>query len=114
MRSKAQISVRYIGEIAIFDTIGSLTEDSEEGLNRAYDRAEEKGLTKILINFHPQSFITSSGFGLIVKLIWKARNKGQILRVAHPSDQVRKNFGVIGLTRSIDVFESEEAALANF
>ena len=112
MRSETQITVRNIGEISIFDITGYLTEDSEEGMDVAYDQSA--GPTKILLHFDPQSFITSSGFGLIVKLIWKMRNKGQILRVAHPSDQVRKIFGVIGLSRSIEVFASEETALADF
>ncbi|MCZ6680712.1 MAG: STAS domain-containing protein [Candidatus Poribacteria bacterium] len=112
MRSKTQISVRQIGEVAIFDITGYLTEDSEAGIDAAYEQAESTA--KILLNFDRRSFITSIGFGLIVKLIWKMRNKGQILRVAHPSDQVRKTFGIIGLARSIDILASEEEALADF
>lgn len=114
MRAKPQISVRHIGEIAIFDITGYLTEDSGEDMDTAYERVKIEGSMKILLNFNQKSFITSSGFGLIVKLLWKTRSKGQILRVAHPSEQVRKTFSIIGLTRSIDVFASEKAALEGF
>ena len=114
MRSKTQISVRHIKEMAIFDVIGLLSEESEEEWRAACEQADMANATRILINFDQRSFITSSGFGLIVKLISKARNTGQILRVAHPNDSVRKNFEVIGLTRSIEVFASEEEALADF
>ncbi len=153
MRAKPQISIRHIGEIAIFDITRYLTEDSGEDMDTAYEQSlpraiagerneirpcvtlkaepapshrgsesskEQKsgvkieGATKILLNFDRKSFITSSGFGLIVKLLWKTRSKGQILRVAHPSEQVRKTFSIIGLTRSIDVFPSESEALADF
>lgn len=114
MRSKTQISVRHIKEIAIFDVTGLLSEESEEEWNAAYGQADMENATRILINFDLRSFITSSGFGLIVKLISKTRNTGQILRVAHPNDPVRKNFEVIGLTRSIEVFASAEEALADF
>jgi anti-anti-sigma factor len=114
MRSETQILVRYVGEIAVFDVTGYLTEDSEAGIHTACEQVKPENTTKILLNFDQQSFITSSGFGLIVKLIWKMRNKGQILRVAHPSDQIRKIFEVIGLLRSIDVFASEKEALADF
>ena len=114
MRAKTQISVRHIGEIAIFDVTGYLTEDSARDMDTAYKLVKIKGSAKILLNFDQQSFITSSGFGLLVKMLWKIRSKGQILRVAHPSDQVRKTFNIIGLNRSIEIFASESEALANF
>ena len=114
MWSRTHISVRKVGGVAIYDVTGSLTQDSEKEMNIAYQQVQIEGLTKIVINFNRQCFITSSGFGLIVKLIWKTRNTGQVLRVAHPSDQTREIFDVIGLTQSIDVFASEEAALAEF
>ena len=78
MRSAPQITVRHIGEISIFDITGYFTEDSAEGMNAAYDQSVDSA--KILLCFDQQSFITSSGFGVIVKLIWKTRNKRQILQ----------------------------------
>ena len=112
MRSKPQITVRHVGEISIFDITGYFTEDSAEGMNAAYD--QNVNSAKILLHFDRHSFITSSGFGIIVKLIWQTRGKGQILRVAHPSDQMRQIFDVIGLSQSIGIFASEETALADF
>lgn len=115
MRSETEISVRHAGDIAIFEvTAGSLTQDSDEEMNAAYEQVQRDGLTKLVINFDQRCFITSSGFGLIVKLIWRMRNTDGVLRIAHPSDQMRKIFDVIGLTRSIEVFASEEEALAEF
>jgi len=161
MRAKPQISIRHIGEIAIFDITGYLTEDSGEDMDTAYEQSlsqsiagerseirpfvtlracpersegaepapihrgsesskaqksgvKIEGATKILLSFDQKSFITSSGFGLIVKLLWKTRSNGQILRVAHPSEQVRKTFHIIGLNRSIEIFASESEALADF
>jgi anti-sigma B factor antagonist len=113
-RSRTQVSVRQDGEIFILDVTGYLTEDSETELNMAHAQAETHGATKLLLSFDRQSFITSSGFGLIVKLMGKARGNGQRLRIAHPSDQVRRNFTIIGLTRSIEIYPSETEALASF
>ena len=112
MPLKSQITVRNTGEISIFDITGYFTEDSTEAMNRAYDQSVDS--TKILLHFDRQSFITSSGFGLIVKLIWQTRNKGQTLRVAHPSGRMRQVFDVIGLSQSMEIFASEETALADF
>ena len=112
MRSEPRITVRHDGEISIFDITGYFTEDSAEGINIAYNQSANAA--KILLRFDRQSFITSSGFGVIVKLIWETRNRGQILRVAHPSNQMRQVFDVIGLSQSIDIFASEEKALTDF
>ena len=112
MRSKPQITVRHAGEISIFDITGYFTEDSAEAMNAAYNQSLNSA--KILLRFDRQSFITSSGFGVIVKLIWKTRSTGQILRVAHPSDQMRQIFDVIGLSQSMKIFASEDTALADF
>ena len=111
-RSEPRVTVRHDGEISIFDITGYFTEDSAEGINAAYDQSTNAA--KILLCFDRQSFITSSGFGVIVKLIWNTRGRGQILRVAHPSNQMRHIFDVIGLSQSIDIFASEEKALADF
>ena len=112
MRSEPQITVRHHGEISIFDIVGYFTEDSAAGIDAAYDQSANS--SKILLHFDQQSFITSSGFGVIAKLIWRTRSKGQILRVAHPSNQMRQIFDVIGLSQSIDIFASEQIALADF
>ena len=111
-RSETRVTVRHDGEISIFNITGYFTEDSAEGINAAYDQSANAA--KILLCFDRQSFITSSGFGVIVKLIWKTRNRGQGLRVSHPSNQMRQVFDIIGLSQSIDIFASEEKALTDF
>ena len=111
-RSEPRVTVRHDGEISIFEITGYFTEDSAEGIDAAYDQSANAA--KILLRFDRQSFITSSGFGVIVKLVWKTRNRGQVLRVAHPSNQMRHVFDIIGLSQSIDIFASEEIALADF
>ena len=111
-RSEPRVTVRHDGDISIFDITGYFTEDSTEGINAAYDQSANAA--KILLHFDRHSFITSSGFGLIVKLIWKTRNRGQVLRVAHPSNQMRHVFDIIGLSQSIEIFDSEEIALVDF
>ena len=114
MRANSQISIRHEGKIAIFDITGYLTDASESMLSEAYAETEVQDAEKVLLNFELRSFITSSGFGEIIRLLWKMREKGQMLRVAHPSTQVRNIFNTIGLTQSIGVFESEADALEDF
>ena len=114
MRANSQISIRHAGDIAIFDIAGYLTDASESTLTEAYAEEAVQSADKLLLNFERRSFITSSGFGEIIKLLWKIRDRGQVLRVAHPSKQVRNIFNTIGLSQSIGVFASEAEALEDF
>ncbi len=114
MRAQPQISIRHEDGIAIFDITGYLTNESEDAINDAYSDNGVQEATKLLLNFDRQSFITSSGFGTIIKLLWKTRDKGQTLRIAHPAMQVRTIFNTIGLTQSIGVFASEAEAVEDF
>ncbi|MYF99121.1 STAS domain-containing protein [Candidatus Poribacteria bacterium] len=114
VRAQPQISIRHESDVAIFDITGYLTNESEEAINDAYADDEVQKVTKLLLNFDRQSFITSSGFGTIIKLLWKTRDKGQEMRIAHPATQVRTIFNTIGLTQSIGVYASEAEALEDF
>ncbi len=114
MRAQPQITIRQEGDVAIFDITGYLTNESEDAMNDAYAENGIQDTKKLLLNFDRQSFITSSGFGTIIKLLWKTRENGQSLRIAHPAMQVRTIFNTIGLTQSIGVYESETEALDDF
>lgn len=114
VRAQPQISIRHEDDVAIFDITGYLTNESEEAINDAFADNGVQDASKLLLNFDRQSFITSSGFGTIIKLLWKTRDKGQALRIAHPAMQVRTIFNTIGLTQSIGVYASEEEALEDF
>lgn len=114
MRAQPQVSIRHKDDVAIFDITGYLTNESEEAINDAYADNGVQEATKLLLNFDQRSFITSSGFGTIIKLLWKTRDKGQTLRIAHPATQVRTIFNTIGLTQSIGVYASEDEALEDF
>ncbi len=114
MRGQPQVSIRFEDDVAVFDITGYLTNESEEAINDAYAITEVQEAAKLLLNFDRQSFITSSGFGTIIKLLWKTRDKGQSLRIAHPATQVRTIFNTIGLTQSVGVFATEKEALEEF
>ena len=114
MRAQPQVSIRFEDDVAVFDITGYLTNESEDAINDAYANGEVQEATKLLLNFDRQSFITSSGFGTIIKLLWKTRDNGQSMRIAHPATQVRTIFNTIGLTQSIGVFASEKEALEEF
>ncbi len=114
MRAQPQVSIRHEDDVAIFDITGYLTNESEDSISDAYADNGVQESKKLLLNFDRQSFITSSGFGTIIKLLWKTRDKGQELRIVHPAMQVRTIFNTIGLTQSIGVYASEAEALEDF
>ena len=51
MRESPQISVRYFGEVVVFDIRGYLTQDSEKDMESAYQHEGVQESEKILLKF---------------------------------------------------------------
>jgi len=114
VKTPSQVSVRRIGEITIIDIFGSLTADSRKNVVDAYDEVTEQNAGRILLNMDGKGMVSSAGFGVIVGLIRRSQKNGQIIRLAQPAKHIRKMLSILGLTVTIEVFESEEKALVAF
>lgn len=112
LRNATQIAARWAGGVLILDVTGYFTEDSEPALDSAYEEACALGAARLLLNFDGHGLITSAGYGLIIKLIRRVRDKGQDLRIVQPSQRTRRMLQIMGLTHTVPVYTSEQEALA--
>ena len=91
---------------------GYLSGDSAEPLEAAF--AEAVGARQVLLVFQPKDFINSAGLAVLFDLVLPLREQGVEVRAAHPSQHFRKVFDIIGLSKDIDVFSSQEEAVAGW
>lgn len=113
-RHGAQIRLRWNDGVAIMDITGHFAEDAESTLELVYQEACALGAAQILLNFDGQGLITSAGYGLIIKLVRRTRQKGQELRIAQPSERTRRMFQIMGLTHAVAIHAAEHEALQAF
>ena len=105
------IAVRTEGaSTAVIDLVGEVTAASEAALMDAYARA---GSSRVLIlNFASLEYMNSSGIGLLVTLLVRARRTGQRLHACGLSEHYRQIFELTRLDEAITIHDSEAAALA--
>jgi len=101
--------VRNREGIPVIELSGYLSSESAAPLEEAFDQIGEED--KVVVVFHKKDFINSAGLAVLFDLILPAKDQGKQFRVVHPSDHFRKVFDIIGLSKDVDVFESEEQAM---
>jgi anti-sigma B factor antagonist len=108
----SQFPVRFPASgIAIIDIRGELKADSSDDLAGAYSLAATQRVTTIILSFRGLEYMNSSGIGLIVTLLVRARRNGQRVLATELSAHYRQIFEVTRLVEAINVFESEAEAL---
>lgn len=104
--------VQHRKDVSVIQLSGYLSSEVAGPLEEAFLRIADYG--KILLAFHKKDFINSAGLAVLFDLIFPLQEKGKEFRIVHPSKHFRKGFDIVGLSKDVDVFESEEQALADW
>ncbi len=105
--------VREVSEGArVIDIKGDITAQSEDVLMDAYGRSSGPGVKAIVLNFTGLDYMNSSGIGLLVTLLVRAKRARQQLSAFGLSDHYRQIFELTRLDEVISVHDDEDAALA--
>ena len=97
---------------AIIDIKGEVTAASDDALMSAFAEANESRPQAILLNFTDLEYMNSSGIGLLVTLLVRAKRARQQLSAFGLSDHYRQIFELTRLDEVISVHDDEAQALA--
>lgn len=112
MQPNMKLNVRKIGEgVCVLDIQGEINSSAEPVLMDAYNQACAHGARNILINFTNLDYMNSSGIGLLVTLLIRARRQNQRLMAFGLSDHYRQIFELTRLNEAILIFPGEEEAV---
>jgi anti-sigma B factor antagonist len=106
------VEVRKLGKVGVIDLSGEITSAAESQLMQAFAAASEENKPHVLMNFSKLNFINSSGIGLLVTLLIRARRQQVRLLACNLSDHYRQIFELTRLNEAISIFATEEEALA--
>ncbi len=99
------------GSTRVIDISGDITAQSEDVLMDAYGRANQKGVSAIVINFSGLDYMNSGGIGLLVMLLVRAQRQHQRVIAFGLSDHYRQIFELTRLDEAVSIHDTEEAAL---
>ena len=80
----------------------------------AYQHNSVVDSPKILLQFDRECYINSGGIASLIDIAAAGRKKNQKIHACGLSDHFQKIFHMVGLTRCIPIFSSEEAAMENY
>ena len=98
------------GDQAAIHLGGYISTDAAEPLETAFQEASDA--LRVLVIFDEKCFINSTGLAILFELILPLKDEGKDIRIVHPSPHFRKVFDIVGLSRDVPVFESEDLAIA--
>lgn len=108
-----RVRVRVASEAAaVIDVAGDITGASEEALGAAYEEASRSRPRAVVWNFGDMEYMNSTGIGLLVTLLVRAKRNGQKMLAFGLDEHYRHIFQLTRLDEAILLCETEAAALA--
>jgi anti-sigma B factor antagonist len=114
MSKDIKVSTSHKGDIAIISIQGDVTAVTGDVIGNAYDSTDIATSAKLLLQFDKDCYINSGGLASLIDIASEGRKKQQKIHAYGLSDHFQKIFQMVGLTRCIPVFSSEEAAIESF
>lgn len=110
------VKLRTKGSIVVLDLVGEirLTDDQMPSLQRLITEKLSEGKSDFLLNFARVDFIDSFGIGDLVASYLAVKGKKGRLKLTGLSPKIQLIFRYAGLTRILEIFESEDKALQSF
>ena len=100
------------GGVTVIELHGDVTAAGEAELMRAYREADRDGTRGIVLDFTRLDYMNSSGIGLLVTLLVRAKRAHQQLSAYGLSDHYRQIFELTRLDEVISVHADEGSAVA--
>ena len=112
--SQLQARVRSAdGDVAVIALTGDVTAASEDELMGAYREACDRGeIRGIVLDFTELDYMNSSGIGLLVTFLVRARRAQQQVSAFGLSDHYRQIFELTRLDEVISVHDDQDGAVA--
>ena len=108
----SQLQVRAGGDgVSVIVIGGEITRESESALQDAYERAAQ-GANVIILSFDQLEYMNSSGIGLLVTLLVRAKRNRQRMLACGLSDHYRQIFELTRLDEVISIHDTEDEAVA--
>ncbi len=114
MGKDIEVSTSHKGDVAVISIQGDVTADTGEVIANAYQHNSVVDSPKILLHFNKDCYINSGGLASLIDIAAEGRKKNQKINACGLSDHFQKIFHMVGLTRCIPIFSSEEAAMEDF
>jgi anti-sigma B factor antagonist len=111
MAEPTTVNTRAVTEtVSVIDIAGDVVPSTDDLLLEAFAKCEPAQV--VVLNFTDLAYMNSGGIGLLVTMLVRAQRSGQTLRAYGLSDHYRHIFQLTRLDDTIELHDSEAAAIA--
>jgi anti-anti-sigma factor len=97
--------------IGVIDVHGVLTSAAEDQLMNAYNKAAGEQDPAVIFNFSDMEYINSSGIGLLITILIRAKRQGHKLVACGLKEHFKQIFKLTRLDEVMPVFDTEKESL---
>jgi len=112
MEHDLEITIRKEKDVSVMQLKGDVTSTTGKTIEESYRKESVEGAEKFLLLFK-DSYINSGGIASLILIASESRKKGQIIVMTGITDHFQKIFEMVGLSKYIKIYSSEESALAD-
>jgi anti-sigma B factor antagonist len=105
---------RHVGGVTIIDLAGQLTETAGDEMWGRVRGLAAAGGTHVVLNLASVSYVDSAGLGAMVASFVALKTVGGVMKLLKPTARTRQLLNITTLSRVMDTYESESAAIASF
>jgi anti-anti-sigma factor len=110
---KNRISLYQQGGITVFEIKDDFTASTEPFFHEAYQQACVNAPSKILLKFNKKTYINSGGVAVLVRFLAEQDQKKGIVGITGLSDDKRKVFHMMGISKFAKIYGTIDDALEN-
>ncbi len=107
-----ELVTRQEGDATVVSATGEVDVFTAPSLDERLSSLQEAGTHRIVVDLSAVSFLDSTGLGVLVKGLKRARESGGWIRLVVTTDRIRKIFAITGLDAAMPIFDTTSAAAA--
>lgn len=103
-RRQHEVEARWEGDILVIHIQGSLNAYSEGLLREAYQQGLDARVRRVVLEFEPSTSVNGAGIAILTQLVLDSEKDGVEIVMAGLSDNFRRVFDIVGLTRMVRLY----------
>ena len=113
-RSDVSFETRTVDGVDVVDISGQLDAFTTPDVKAEFKKLTDSRHYSLVLNLQKVDYVNSTGIGSIVAVAQQVRRRKGNLKIYGMKDDIRKVFDLVGASRVLEIFETEEDALSSF
>ena len=113
-RSDISFETRTENGVDVVDISGQLDTFTIPDVKAEFNKLTDSRHYNLVLNLQKVDYINSTGIGAIVAVAKQVSGRKGNLKIFGMKDDIRKVFDLVGASKVLEIFETEEDALSSF